>query len=172
MLVGDLKRIIRDLPDEYHVVACQRGDLDNMPEHFQKLVMKHVGEKAATECTYRLDMPIAEAVIDEENSEFCLDVTSQPSLYCESKVKCKKCGSSDVLVGSGDDPHHCSKCGHEWPADGTKKKVILGGGDAKAESFQQVLMKEPEVLMTIDTMKHKDRKETLDKRLDRRLGEL
>lgn len=168
MLVGDLKRIIKDVPDEYSVVACQRGDLQNIPEHYQKLAMKNVGEEVATECTYRLDMPVGKVVIDEDTSELCLDVTNQQSLYCESKIKCKKCESDDILVGSGDDPHHCSKCGHEWPADGSKKKVILG--DTKVESFQIVRMKEPEVLVTINHARR--RHESLEDRLDRRFGEV
>lgn len=144
MLWSDLKKLLEQVPgsDNYEIVVSERFDVDQY--------------------TVRRDKPITTVAVDESSKEICIDMT-------ESKLRCKKCNSSDVLVGNGEDPHHCSKCGHEWPADGSKKKIILGG-ETKTENFHKILMKEPEVLGVVANIKKKS--ESIRVRLDRRLSEL
>jgi ribosomal protein S27E len=55
----------------------------------------------------------------------------------EAKMRCPKCDSNRILIGTSKEPSHCNACGHTWyiPQDaGKPQSTILGG--VKTESLQ------------------------------------
>lgn len=74
----------------------------------------------------------------------------------KSKIRCVKCGSEDVLAGSGANPHRCSDCNHKWkPSE--KKDVILGCEDATCESVTHPPIFRPQsVLFTLNKNYRRD----------------
>ena len=50
-------------------------------------------------------------------------------------IRCPKCDSDDVLVGSGSNPNRCSDCDHKWDVEGPDHKCDAD----KQESFSRKL---------------------------------
>lgn len=76
----------------------------------------------------------------------------------ESKTKCPECSSFDVLIGTAEEPNHCSDCDHEWnnkPAAVAAEHSVIG-------------FKAPSILMTIhQTFRRK--RTVFEARLDKAL---
>jgi DNA-directed RNA polymerase subunit M/transcription elongation factor TFIIS len=66
-------------------------------------------------------------------------------------IDCPKCGSNNVLVGTAEQPNHCSKCGEEWYSDEEleyRKKPMKKSVGPKVKKEDIHVFKSPEVLIT------------------------
>lgn len=78
----------------------------------------------------------------------------------ELKLKCPKCESPEVLVGTQDEPNHCAKCEHEWEYE----------APVAVKEHTKIFFKSPSVLFTINqNIRRRQRKNLFEDRLSHML---
>lgn len=78
-------------------------------------------------------------------------------------VNCPKCGSTDILIGTKEQPHHCSDCGFEWYPGEEPRKPPRRKSTGQARSESILAFKSPHILITINQNMKRNR---LSDRLD------
>ena len=85
------------------------------------------------------------------------------------QLKCPKCDSDDISMGSGGKPHVCAK-GHEFGKEGVQPMLKDCGGSMSEDLHAKTFLKSPEILATFNQKPKSSFEQRLDTQLEEATG--